>query len=86
MEISYACYMYTDARVFRIQCVVRTYDLKCVENANLTQKSIIDKSNLKFEICNIILRKAILFLTSMFILLLRSLPIAITVTLNHQGK
>ena len=73
------------------QCVVRTYDLKCVENANQlvsTQgkimnihrireayleksilklvDSVIGKSNLKLEICFIILRKTILFLTSMF--------------------
>ena len=77
------------------QCVVRTYDFKCVENANqlvstqgkiinysyeivsvsaLTNRiayleksrlkcvdSVIGKSNLKFEICNIILRKTFYF-------------------------
>ena len=38
--------------------------LKCVD-------SVIDKSNLKFEICYIILRKTILFLTSMFYLAIK---------------
>ena len=86
-------------------CVVRTYDLKCVENANqlvsthgkfhkysyvlesisaltnqnciFRKKSIlkcvdflIGKSNLNVEICYIIVRNTILFLTSMIYLLL----------------
>ena len=83
------------------QCVIRTYDLKNVENGKqlvfyarqdheysyemesvsaLTNQitclekklilkcvdSVIGKSNLKFEICYIILRKTTLFLSSMF--------------------
>ena len=86
------------------QCVVRTYDLKCVEIANqlvstqgniheysyvlesvsaltnqnclFRKKSIlkcadflIGKSNLNVEMCYIIVRNTILFLTSMFFFL-----------------
>ena len=88
------------------QCVVPTYDLKCVEKHESTRSnarqdheyiyemgsvraltnqivylkksilkcvdSVLGKSNLKFEICYIVLRKTILFLTSMFYFAIKS--------------
>ena len=51
--------------------------LKCVD-------SVIGKSNLKFEICYIILRKTILFLTSMVYFAIKSIQTSVILPLVND--